>query len=49
LDFRPVPPFKKVHLLAEKGTPSGRGDVFVTRPKVKVILWDFLTKLAFGH
>jgi hypothetical protein len=35
-----VPSFNKGHLLAKTGTLPGRGDVFVTRPKVKVILWQ---------
>jgi hypothetical protein len=36
-----VPSFKKGHLLEIKCTSPGRGNVFVTHPKVKVILWGF--------
>jgi hypothetical protein len=37
-----LPSFKKRHLLAKKSTSPSRSDVFVTRPKVKAILWGFL-------
>jgi hypothetical protein len=36
-----VPSFKKGHLLTKKGTSPGGGDVFVTHPKLKVMLWRF--------
>jgi hypothetical protein len=44
-----VPCFKKELLLAKSHLP-GRGNVFATHPKVKVILWGFFwTRLDFGH
>jgi hypothetical protein len=52
LGFQKVmaPSFEKGHLLVKKGTSLGRGYVFTTHPKVKVILWGFaLANLAFGH